>query len=306
MPPFTRVATLAVDARCTLGEGAAWCTRRQAVIWTDIDGSRLWQFSPASGDVRSWALPDRAGAFVLCTSGRVLLGLAKGLAFADIDGHSGSGPLRVVPVLPVEPDEPRTRINDGRTDRQGRFVFGTMNEQHATGERLGHFYQFTLAHGVRRLPLDPVAISNSLCFSPDGATIYFADSPTARIMCGDYDGEAARVTRVREFVRLDAGDGMPDGSVVDAGGGLWNAAWGSGTVRRYTSAGALDRTVTMAAINVTCPVFGGSALADLYVTSSRQEMDEAALAARPHAGGLFRADDLGVTGLADCLFPDPA
>ncbi len=296
-------ATLRIDARCTLGEGAVWCTRRRALLWTDIERARLWLHAPLTGTTLSWALPDRVGAFALCASGRVLLGLAKGLAFADVDAHTGASTLAVTPVAPVEPDEPRTRINDGRTDRDGRFVFGTMNEAEGHADRLGHFYQFSLAHGLRRLNVDDVSISNSICFSPDGGTMYFTDSIDGTILQADYDSAAARVSRVRPFVRAEKTVGMPDGSVIDADGALWNAVWGGGRVRRYLADGTIDREVIVAAPNTTCPAFGGPDLTDLYVTSSRLEMDAAALAHFPHAGGVFHAA-AGIRGLADPAFRD--
>jgi L-arabinonolactonase len=300
-----QTASLRVDARCTLGEGAVWCPRRRALLWTDIEGARLWLHAPLTGTTLSWPLQDRAGAFALCASGRVLLGLAKGLAFAGVDAHTGPSALPVTRIVPVEPEEPRTRTNDGRTDRDGRFVFGTMNEADGHVDRLGHVYQFSLAQGLRRLNIDGVSIANSICFSPDGRTMYFTDSIDGTIRQADYDSAAARVSRVRPFVRAEDAGGMPDGSVVDAEGALWNAVWGGGRVRRYLPDGTLDREVIVAAPNTTCPAFGGAGLTDLYVTSSRLEMDAAALAKFPHAGGLFRAET-GIRGLADPAFDDRA
>jgi L-arabinonolactonase len=233
----------------------------------------------------------------------VLLGLAKGLAFADVDAHTGPSALPVTRIVPVEPEEPRTRTNDGRTDRDGRFVFGTMNEADGHVDRLGHVYQFSLAQGLRRLNIDGVSIANSICFSPDGRTMYFTDSIDGTIRQADYDSAAARVSRVRPFVRAEDAGGMPDGSVVDAEGALWNAVWGGGRVRRYLPDGTFDREVIVAAPNTTCPAFGGPALTDLYVTSSRLEMDAAALARFPHAGGVFQAAT-GIRGLADPAFDD--
>jgi L-arabinonolactonase len=234
----------------------------------------------------------------------VLLGLAKGLAFADIDAHQGDDVLPVAVVAPVEAGEPQTRVNDGRTDREGHFVFGTMNEAHQQGgARIGHFYQFSSRRGLRRLTTDPVAISNSLCFSPDGGTIYFADTLDRAIMQGDYDAGAARVSRVRPFARLGTGEGLPDGSVVDADGCLWNAAWASGHVRQFAPDGRLVRDIALPIVNATCPAFGGRALDDLFVTSSRQEMDDESLARMPQAGGVFRLAP-GVRGIADLPFAD--
>lgn len=302
-PDVNGTATLWADTKCVLGEGPVWCERRGALLWTDIERATLWMRTRATGATQSWPLPDRAGSFALCASGRVLLGLAKGLAFADLAQPAG-GVLSVTPAIPVEADEPRTRVNDGRTDRAGNFVFGTMNEEHATtGARLGHIYQFSARQGLRRMNIDPVAITNSICFSVDGRTMYFADSLDRRIMRADYDADAARVANVREFVRVSTPTGVPDGSVIDADGGLWNAVWGQGQLHRYAPDGTLTHRVRIAAINATCPAFGGPDLADLYVTSSRLETDADTLARMPHAGGVFHAVP-GVRGLADAVFPD--
>src|SRR4030095_10564103 len=112
---MTRTATLALDCRCTLGEAIVWSQRLRSLLWTDIEESALWMYRPHDKLTRQWSLPDRLGSFVLCESGRLLLGLAKRLDFADLDAATGSS-LPVVPLLPIEPDMARTRINDGRID----------------------------------------------------------------------------------------------------------------------------------------------------------------------------------------------
>src|SRR4026207_1686469 len=98
-------ATLAVDCRCTLGEGIVWSPRLRSLLWTDIENATLWMYRPHDRFTRQWSLPDRLGSFVLCGSGRLLLGFAKSLAFADLDAASGSN-LPVIPILPILPIEP--------------------------------------------------------------------------------------------------------------------------------------------------------------------------------------------------------
>jgi sugar lactone lactonase YvrE len=289
-------ADLYVDCRCTLGEGIVWDTKRRALFWTDIEKSTLWMHDEAG--TRSWRTPDRLGCFALCASGHVLLALAKGLYLADIDraAHDLAGQL----VEPLEADLPRTRTNDGRTDRSGNFVFGTYNE--AQDGATGSFYQYSARHGLRRLDLGGVTIPNSICFSVDGRTMYFCDSPLGRIMRCDYDAASARVANIREFVRFDAADGLPDGSIVDEEDCLWNAAWGAGRVRRYSPDGRVLKEIAIAAKNTTCPAFGGEALVDLFITSSRQEMSDEELASVPQAGSVFKCADVGVRGIPDAMF----
>lgn len=294
-------ATLLVDCRCTLGEGLTWSVRQQAWLWTDIQERRIWRHRPSSGETTSWRVPDRVGAFVVARSGRLLLGLAKGLAWGTIDEASES--IQCEPLVDVESAEPTTRINDGRTDRSGHFVFGTMSEA-AGHPATGHLYQFSTKHGLRRLDAGTVGISNSICFSRDGRTIYFCDSMTRRIMCADYDAEAARLANIRTFVVLDAAHGMPDGSVIDADGALWNAQWGSAAVRCYSADGVLQRTSLVPSSHVTCPAFGGPDLSVLATTTAQFEMEPEALVAEPQAGGLFEIASHGVRGLADLEFND--
>ena len=291
-------AALIVDCRCTLGEGILWWAARRAVVWTDIEQSTLWMHGVADHVTRSWALPDRLGSLAICESGRLLLGLAKGLSLADV-GRATGAELRVEPVIAVEPHLPRTRINDGRTDRAGNFVFGTFNE--AKDGPSGSFYQYSARHGLRRLDVGGVVIPNSICFSLDGRTMYFCDSPDARIRQCDYEAASAGAANVREFVRLEKSEGFPDGSVIDAEGCLWNAAWGAGLVRRYAPDGRVLDEIAVPAKNPTCVAFGGDARADLYITSARQEMSDDELASTPGAGGVYRAS-LGLRGVSDAPF----
>jgi L-arabinonolactonase len=295
-----RTASLFVDCRCHLSEGIVSWPERQALLWTDIHASRLWIKDGAGARAR--ALPDRLGSFAICESGKLLLGLATGLFSADID-DGADGPLRVTRLADVERDMPATRINDGRTDRSGRFVFGTMNEEDGH-PATGSFYQWSTAEGLRRLDLPRPGIANSICFSPDGGTMYFCDSPTGRIMQCRYDAASAEVSDVREFATLESGKGLPDGSIVDAAGCLWNAAWGAALVRRYRPDGTIEREIAVPAKNPTCVVFAGAAFNELYITTARQEMSPLELERVPHAGGIYRAVVDGVAGLKDARFRD--
>jgi L-arabinonolactonase len=295
-------AMLVVDSECTLGEGLLWDGRRDALLWTDIERATLWLHHPDDGSTRTWRLPDRLGSFALCESGKLLLALAKGLVLADID-RPADGVLAVTMLVPLEVDLPSTRTNDGRTDRAGNFVFGTMNE-HPDKAPIGSFYQYSRRHGLRRLALGGVAIPNSICFSPDGRTMFYCDSLSGRILQCRYDAESAEVSDSRPFAEFGAGRGLPDGSVIDADGCLWNAEWGAGVVRRYTPAGAVDREIPVPAKNPTCPAFGGRDLTELYVTSARQEMTPEELAATPDAGGVYAVRPAGARGLPESRFHD--
>jgi sugar lactone lactonase YvrE len=289
------MASLFLECRCTLGEGIVWWPERRALLWTDIEERRLWVHDEHG--TRNWTVPDRLGSLAPCESGDILLALAKGV-FITAGDIGSRDQLSLRPLAAVEPNLESTRVNDGRTDREGNFVFGTMDVRDGHPST-GSFYQFSVLHGLRRLDLPHVGIANSICFSPDGALMYFCDSPQRRIMRGRYHASEARVDDVQSFVTVR--DGFPDGSVVDADGYLWNAVWGAGVIRRYAPDGSLDREIAVPAKNPTCVTFGGDTMNELYVTTSRQEMSDEELARTADAGSVYRVVVPGVRGLSDRL-----
>lgn len=286
-------ASLVVPAQCALGEGATWCERTGRFYWTDIEGACLHRFDPATGERTSFAMPERLATFALCADANyLLLGLATHLAFFDLKTREMQRIVDVEPGLD-------TRLNDGRCDRQGRFVFGTKHEG-ADLRPVGGFYRLGHDLSLERLPLPSPAISNSIAFSPDGATMYFCDSPTRDILACDY-GADGTIGNVRVFVRLADPDGVPDGSTVDAQGGLWNAQWGGARVVRYGPDGVETDRVSVPTSQPSCVALGGPDLSTLYITTARVELDAASLAAEPGAGGIFAAPS-GQRGLPEPLF----
>ncbi|MBN3725747.1 SMP-30/gluconolactonase/LRE family protein [Burkholderia sp. Ac-20379] len=300
-------ATLRVDSRHVLGECATWCGLTHAFYWTDIEGARLWRHRPgAAQETESWAMPERLGCFALSDDPDVLVvGLATHLALFDLrDG-------RFERLVEVEPGE-RSRINDGRCDRAGNLVFG-MKDEHDPLEASTGFYRLNADRSLERLALPPAAIANSIAFSPDGTRMYFCDTPTRQIMVCDYRADGP-VSNVRPFVALTDATGGPDGSTVDAAGGLWNAQWGGARVVRYDEHGVETDRIVVPTAQPSCPSLGpapqragdapeaGDGWNTLYITSAREGLDAAALRDDPHAGGVFVAAT-GYRGLPEARFP---
>jgi L-arabinonolactonase len=281
-----------VSGRNILGEGIVWSPSHRQVQWTDIHGKAFWTFDPETRAARSFALPERLACFAPLGGWRILAGFASGLARFDLV----SGERETIAA--IEEDQTTTRLNDGTLDRQGRLVFGTMDESEPA-KPIGRVWSFD---GERaRALLEGVRISNSIAFSPDGRRMYFADTPQRVIWQYDYDIENGDLSNRRVFVEVARDRGFPDGSTVDEEGCLWNAEWGGGRVTRYTPDGRIDRAISLSCSQITCCAFGGKDLSTLYVTSARGGLDEKRLAREPEAGAMF-AIDVGVSGLPDASF----
>lgn len=280
-----------VDAENQLGECVLWCERSARVLWTDIIGKTLYAHTPATGKTQQWAMPEPLASFALTgDDDRLLVGLASGLAFYNFSTGA------ITPICEVEAGL-TTRLNDGRCDRQGRFVFGTFNTA-VPKDRIGAYYRLGADLKLERLALPACAIANSICFSPDGATMFYCNSPDRTIRCCDYDPVSGAISHDRVFVALDGEVGEPDGSCIDADGYLWNAQWGASRVVRYAPDGTVDCVIESPALQPSCVALGGPDLSILYVTSARVDIAEPAV----HDGALFQKALAGVCGIPESRF----
>jgi sugar lactone lactonase YvrE len=134
--------------------------------------------------------------------------------------------------------------------------------------------------GCVAVVLPDVTISNGIDLSPDGRHAYYDDTPTGRTDLFDViDGE---LTNRRPFVTHDVGH--PDGLTVDSAGNVWVALNGAGRVRCFSPAGEVLAEVALPVRLTTACTFGGDDLRDLYITTSRENLDDP----EPEAGALFR------------------
>jgi len=268
-----------IRAGASLGEGILWDSRRGVLWWTDIHGRALHRYDWSGGTPEVLTAPDRIGSFGLVAgSERLIAAFADGIAYY-------SPVTREVEWL-ARPAEVSAgvRFNDGRIDRAGRFWVGTMKESEPRTAS-GGLYSFDRSKGLRCHVRD-VRISNSLCMSPDGAVLYFADSMARTIWAYDLVEPAGELRNRRVFAETPKGV-VPDGATVDADGCVWSAQWGGSRVVRYAPDGQTDRIVAVPTRQPSCVCFGGPNLDVLCVTSARVELDAAALAAEPHAGDVF-------------------
>jgi L-arabinonolactonase len=281
-----------VDCRNHHGEGAVWNALDRRLWWTDIEGQSLWAFDPESGASQSFNTPGRVCCFAPRRDGIFVAAFADGFAF--FDPHDGSRHN----IAAFEPERPETRLNDGRTDRQGRFIAGGMDEKN--GAPISSVWRLDADLSLTQLFGD-VRCANSTCFSPDGTKMYFADSPKGELWAFDYEPSAGAVANRRTLAKFPIGRGVPDGSCVDAQGFIWTTVWEGARVDRFAPDGRLDRSVGLPVSKPTCCAFGGSDLATLFITTSRLGSSDADLAREPKSGSLFALRP-GVTGLIDESF----
>ena len=287
-----------LEVQNQLGEGVIWDPIAQRLWWTDIESCQIYQYDPVGKSYKSWETPERLACFapvVINGESQSYLVAAFESGFAYYEHQTG----RTEWIKKVEADNHGTRLNDGRTDRQGRFWAGTMVEHADLASDKGKLYCLNHDMSVTS-SIEQLSITNSLCWSPDSKTLYHCDTPSRKINRYDYDPESASIGTQRVFTQTDD-DCYPDGSTVDSQGYLWNAQWGGSQVVRYAPDGSVDLTLDLPVSQPTCVAFGGKNLDLLFVTTAHQGFDAKQREKEPSAGNLFifKTD---FTGLAESPF----
>jgi len=283
-----------LDVKNRLGECVLWDARESAVLWTDIESSLFWRWSFADGEPQSFPLPERLGSFALTDTAGTYLGAFES-GFALFTPSENEFQL----MAPVSAKHKHLRMNDGRVDRQGRFWAATMAEQDPVGdEPWGTLWRHD-GGSQATASLSGFKIPNSLCWSRDGGTMYFADSPQNTIWRYAFDSHSGPVGDPVIFAQTDK-TVHPDGSCIDSEDHLWNAQWGAGEVVRYRPDGSIERRINLPASQPSCVAIGGPNLDILFVTTARVDLTEEQLMKQPLAGALF-AYQIDIKGIPEVI-----
>ena len=290
-------AELIWDSKCEVGESVVYDAARRWILFADIPAARIRALSLADGARQEWVVRDRGGpsfvgSFGVCRSGRLVVALKHRVVLFDpADG--------TVTDLTDDADEPAAnRFNDGKVGPDGAFWVGSM-DMNRDRTPSGHLYRVT-ADGRMERKASGFHISNGLAWSPDGRTMYHADSPARRVDAWDFDPATGEIGNCRPFATLAEGDGSPDGAACDTDGCYWSAGIFAGQLNRFTPDGRLAARIPVPVPAPTMPCFAEGAV---WITSLREQRDAATLDRHPALGGLHRLATT-VEGVPVGLFAD--
>lgn len=276
---------LAIDCRNVLGEMPIWSEEQAALYWIDVvSPGAIYRWHAPGAVTRVTGFDDLVTGLRLTRSGELLVSGSRDVfRFDPATGRRAS-------VFSLPDPKRQYRLNDGACDRAGRLWLGSMrNNIAADGRALpleacdGRLLCIEEGREARFFP-PGFGCPNAICWSPDGGTLYVADSCDGWLYSYEFDGEPA--AHRKPFARL-YNRGIPDGAAVDREGFIWNARWDGACVVRFDSAGQLAQTVHLPVSRPTACCFGGADGTTLYVTSARFGLTAAQLDREPHAGGVF-------------------
>jgi sugar lactone lactonase YvrE len=283
-------AELVWELDVQLTESPVWdASRRRLFFISNTSGfGRVHAYGTDDGARCTWDLPERIGSLGLCRSGRLILALSRRMVIFD----PGSAALTGVGV-PIE-EPPGNFLNDGRPGPDGSYWVGTVDARRpllhdgiAVDDPGGTMYRLRCDGAFEPRSTGYLSF-NGAAFSPDGRTMYCADTAIGQVETWRLDPEAATVSERRPLITLSAAEGRPDGAAVDAEGNYWSAGITAGCINQISPAGELRSRIATPCAAPTMPCFAGKSM---FFTSMRGLHRDAApgLARRPrNVAGLFR------------------
>jgi sugar lactone lactonase YvrE len=275
---------LIILAQALNGARPGWHPFQKRLFWADIRGPSLHAFDPSTGRDEAWEMPAWIGGFAATERGAVVA-LRTGLY--DFDAETGA--LAFLAPAPFDPR--RFLFNDGRCDRKGRFFAGPMYLPLAPGDqsldpKTSPLWLYD-PRGFWSAATPPVSTSNGLAWSPDGKTMYHADTGSGTIWAHDYDSATGKAENRRVFAQVEVAQGGPNGACVDADGFYWCALFANSCLLRIDPKGKIERRVPMPVKYPTMPAFGGDDLKTLFITSANWPLSPEERLKQPDEGGLF-------------------
>lgn len=283
-----------LQARARLGEGPAWDAENGVLWWVDLLNQRVHRFTPETGEDRHWEVSETAACVIPARGERVLVALRSRLALLD----PAAGTLE--PFADLDAGGGRKRLNDGKCDAAGRLWVGSTSPDEEGGASLFRVDSDGSVRTVER----GFGVCNGTAWSPEGRTLYLADSPRKIIYAYDFDMDRGEIANRRVFADLNDGDAFPDGMAVDEEGCVWSAQWQGGCVIRFGPDGRERERISIPVPIPTSCAFGGAGLRDLYVTTASVDMGQDELERHVNAGDLFRLRT-GARGLPAHPFAGP-
>ena len=276
-----------------LPECPTWNAEEQSLYWTDILESEIHRYHPASARHDVIQFSEEVGCFAFRENGGFIVALRSGIYLTNQTGLI----THTVCDNPNNPD--LARFNDGGTDRDGRFYAGTFwGPGDYNGALLCRVDNDLTPHVIQH----DIHGANGLAFSEDKKWMYTSDTPNSVIYRTPLDEKGEPGVR-QVFKRFAPGEGIPDGAAMDTEGCYWTALFDGYRIARLSPQGEI---LEEHALPVRCPTmvcFGGDDMKTLFITTTRENMDEAEIAQRPLSGAIF-ALQVNVAGLAKLKFKE--
>ena len=249
-------------SKTVLGEGVLWVPTHNSIYFVDIKKKNILVLNLKSKKKKIIKINKEIGFLAHIKKDIFLLGLQSELRIVNLKKK------KIIKSIKIEDDKPLNRINDGKTDLQGRLWFGTMDNSE---RKIKNGSLYCLDKKLRLHKVDtkyyitngPVFINNN--------TFLHTDS-SRKIIFKIKINNNYKIIKKTTFIKFFKKDGSPDGMTIDNKKNIWICHFGGACISVYNLKKKRVLKLRFPAKNITNCTFGGKNMNDLYVTSALEGM----------------------------------
>ena len=260
-----------------LGEGTLWIPKLNSILFVDIKKNKIFILNTRSKKKKIIKTDKKIGFVSHVKKNVFALGLKSEIRIVNLHNK------KIIFSLKIEANNPSHRLNDGKTDPEGRLWFGTMNdlERKPTGS-LYCLDKSLKLHKVDRnyfTPNGPAFLNKN--------NFYHTDS-RKRVIYKIRINNKFKIIKKTNFIKFNKIDGSPDGMTTDIKNNLWVCHYRGGIISVYNKKGNRIHNINLPAKNITNCTFGGINNKELYISTARNGMNKKEISKFPLSGGLFK------------------
>ncbi len=267
-------------AKTVLGEGVLWVPHHNSIYFVDIKKKKILIFNIYSKAKKIIKLNKEIGFISHFKKHIFILGLKSEIRVINLKNK------KIIKSIKIEEDKPQNRINDGKTDLQGRLWFGTMDElQRKKKIRNGSLYCLDKNLFLHKIdtnyytPNGPAFINNY--------TFLHTDS-SRKIIFKIKINKNFKIVYKKKFIKFSKNEGSPDGMTIDKNKNLWICHYGGSCISIYNLKGKRINKINFLAKNITNCTFGGKKNNELFITSALKGMNNKDINKYYYSGSLFK------------------
>lgn len=248
-------------------EGARWF---RGELWcSDIPQGKVYRIRPETGEVNIAAeVSTKPSGLGFRPDGTPLVVTQEDNTLSRITPDGGT-------EIVVSLADVAIKANDMWVDNQGRAYISQIGYDLFAGEEVASSSMIVVSpDGEISVAGSDLLCPNGVGLSPDGKTLYVAETFAFRLTAFDVDGNGQlsnqRVAKQFDSLEVDALDGL----CVDSAGGVWLTSPFSSQVRRMLPDGTITDTVKTATPGhfVVSVALGGPDLRTLYMCTCEIDM----------------------------------
>jgi len=260
-----------------LGEGTLWVPTLNSIFFVDIKKKKIFILNIKTKSKKILKVNKEIGFISHIKKNIFILGLKSELRIVDLEN------IKILSSIDIELNKPNNRINDGKTDPDGRLWFGTMDNLEK--KQSGSLYCLDNRFKLHKVD-DKYFITNGPAFLNKN-NFYYTDS-RKRIIYKIQINNKFKVLKKTIFLKFNNMDGSPDGMTTDIKNNLWVCHYRGAVISVYNSKANKIHQVKIPAKNITNCTFGGSSNNELFVSTARKGMKANEIKKYPLSGSLFK------------------